>query len=328
MRQLVPALGLAAILAYAPVARAECTTPYTGDTLVADLPTLSLALRNLDDTTFGTAGKRLEAGMVCLSSSAPSPIFASAYRYIGTYRYLVLNDEAGARRWFRVALEIDATHNWDAAELDLGHPMRKLYEEERLTAPIAPTPIEGKLLASPAGSKLYLDGRPIDAAAATLDRPHILQQVGASDKSLRGSWLIEGNALPEQFLKDAALAEEAVDDKKKKPTKTRKPGEIASATTGSAVQVMVAKRERPPEKTPLILVGVAGVLGAGGVYAASYLSQQQFYEAQTTEEAEQLRQTTNTLVLASGGVLLAGLGIGYWGVILDGGAGVGVAGHF
>jgi hypothetical protein len=56
--------------------------------------------------------------MVCLSSSAPSPIFASAYRYIGTYRYLVLNDEAGARRWFRVALEIDATHNWDAAELD------------------------------------------------------------------------------------------------------------------------------------------------------------------------------------------------------------------
>lgn len=331
LRTLIPAVLLAALLAWSPSARAECAQPYTGEQLVSDLQTANLALRNLDDAVFGEVGKRLEGGIVCLSSAAPSPIFASTYRYIGAYHFLVLNDEPGARSWFRTAIEIDSTHRWDAAELDLTHPMRAVYEGERDAAVVGFAVLDGKSLAAPAGSKLFIDGRPLAEAGATTGRPHVVQQVGATDKALRGSWLISGNAIPEQFLRDASTVgavaveepETQVVRKKKKTDPTMVP-----SVQGDGLSVMKVERVRPPEKTPLIIVGGLGVAGAGVVYGLSALARQDFEAAQTTEELEAFQQQTNTLVLASGGILLAGLGIGYWGVILDGGGGLGVTGHF
>lgn len=328
MRSLSFVLVLATVLAWSPAARAECAQPYTGEQLVADLQTANLSLRTLDEEIFAQVGKRLEEGIVCLSSAAPSPVFASAYRYIGAYRFLMKNDEAAARRWFRTAIEIDSTHRWDAAELDLAHPMRTLYENERDAAVTGYTALEGKVLATPAGSKLFLDGRPMSDAGATVDRPHVVQQVGATDKTLRGSWLIEGNAIPEAFLRDGATFAPVAEAPVEKKGKKQKDPEMVPSVAGDGLAVMKIERVRPPEKTPLIVLGALGVAGAGTVYGLSAMSRADFDAATTTAELEATRQQTNTLVLASGGVLLAGLGIGYWGVILEGGAGVGVGGHF
>jgi hypothetical protein len=313
-------------VASSPVAHAECAQPYPGDQLVNDLQTMQLSLRTLDETTFGATGKRLDTGIACLASAAPSPIFASAYRYIGAYHFLVANDPEKARRWFRTSLEIEPTYLWDATELDLGHPMRAVFEEERQAASAETTKIAGKILNKPAGSTLTIDGRPLSDAAATLDRPHIVQQVG-SDRGVRGSWLIDGNDLPAQFLReDIPLAVEP--ESAPKASKKPKRGGESLTQASEGLQVQRVERLRPSEKTPLMLVGVAGVLGAGGVYAASFGARAQFDAATTTDELARSRDLTNALVIASGGVLLAGLGVGYWGIVLDGGAGVGVAAPF
>lgn len=327
MRNLLPALGLAALALWSSGARAECQQKYTGEQLVSDLQTLNVSLRNLDETTFATSAKRLEGGIVCLGSQAPPPIFASAYRYIGTYHYMVLKDEPGARKWFRTALEIDPTHTWDATELELSHPMRDVYEQERLVAPTNLATIEGKEVNLPAGSSLAIDGRPLVEAAAALDRPHIVQQI-AGDRSVRGTWLVEGNAIPPQFLRDPIVVA-TPEEEPKKEKKPRKAKETAGATVPSeGLQVMKIERVRPPEKTPLLIAGALGLVGAGGVYWASSFSRAEFDNASTTEELERTRTMTNAMVLASGGVLLAGAGVAYWGVILDGGAGVGVGVQF
>jgi hypothetical protein len=306
---------------------AECTQPYLGDQLVNDLQVMQVALRNLDEATFATAGKRLEAGVPCLTSSAPSPVFASAYRYIGAYYFLVGNDPAKASRWFRTALEIDPTYAWDANELDLGHPMRAAFEQERGSADTTPVAIAGKVINKPAGSTITIDGRPLTEASATADRPHVIQQIG-SDRSVRGSWLIDGNAIPPQFLRDEMAPATAVAEPEPvKPTKKKK-GEENLTQPSEGLQVQKVDRMRPAEKTPLMIGGALGVVAAGGIYAAAFAERQQFDRASTTEDLDASRTATNALVIASGGVLVLGLGIGYWGIVLDSGAGVGVAGHF
>lgn len=327
LRYFLSTVVLVAALGFSPAARAECTQPYPGDQLVNDLQVMQLAMRNLDEATFASAGKRLDVGMPCLTSAAPSPVFASAYRYIGAWHFLVNNDPDKARRWFRTSLEIDPTYAWDASELELGHPMRDVFEQERQVAPTGLAKIEGKVVNKPAGSSITIDGRPLDEAAATTDRPHVVQQVGA-DRSVRGSWLIEGNAIPAQFLRDEMAPVAADEPAEVKKVKKSKKSTVDLTQPSEGLQVQTVERLRPPEKTPLMIGGVLGVLGAGGVYAASFATRAQFDQATTTDELERTRDLTNALVLASGGVLLAGVGIGYWGIVLEGGAGVGVGGHF
>ncbi len=327
---------LAALLgagALAPrVAHAGCAAAYTSEQLVNDLTTVQLALRNLDEASFNTAGARLEAGIGCVGNPIPPMVFASAYRYVGAYHYLQKENDK-ARQWFRSALELDPTYNWDAQEMELDNPMRQVFEEERARAPIPPTEIPGKVLAQPAGSTLALDGRPLDKAAATADRPHVLQQVATSDRSVRGTWVIEGNAIPEQFLQDQTLSgltpeEQAKADKeaKKKPREKKKE-QVANVeyTDSGAVKI---DRLRPPEKTPLMVLGAVGIAGAAGIYAATFATHGEFENANSTEELVAAQTLTNALVLTSGGVLLVGMGVGYWGIVLDGGAGVGISGHF
>lgn len=326
MRTLLRTVTAALLLAWSTAARAECAQPYPGDQLVNDLQVMQVALRNLDEATFATAGKRLEAGIPCLTSSAPSPIFASAYRYIGAYHFLVNNDPTQASRWFRTALEIDPTYAWDANELDLSHPMRQVFEQERANANPDPVAIPGKVINKPAGSTVTIDGRPLTEPAATVDRPHVIQQIG-SDRGVRGSWLVEGNAIPPQFLRDEMAPAEPVAEVETKPTKKKKGDEnLTQPSEGLAVQKV--ERLRPAEKTPLMIGGALGIAAAGGLYAAAFAERQQFEQASTTEELDAARTATNAMVIASGGVLVLGLGIGYWGIVLDGGAGVGVAGHF
>ena len=102
------------------------------------------------------------------------------------------------------------------------------------------------------------------------------------------------------------------------------------ATTGEdGTQHLVIQRTRPKEKTPLLLVGGVGLAAAAGLYAYSWKVQQDFNEATTTAELERLQASNHAFVVASGASLLVGVGIGYWGVILDGNTvGFSVGGRF
>lgn len=343
---LIPATLHGLLVLFTPTAMADCPTAYTGSALVKDLGSVQSALRNLDDSAFAASGKSLEAGLPCLDMTAPPQLFASAYRYLGAVHYLVENDPEGARRWFRASLELDPTYQWDAQELDLGNPMRAVYEAERPNAPIPGDRVAGKDLDVPSGSAFLLDGRPLVEPRATPGRPHVVQVAVIGSRHADHTWLIDGNAFPDDTLRVPPPVVAVVEDPKKakkveakpepkpepkveskpvaktEPKPESKPKSAAATTTAvtgeDGVQHMVVKRTRPPEKTPLMIVGAVGLAGAVGLYAYSWKLDQDFNAATTTDELEKLQAQNHAFVIASGASLLVGAGIGYWGVILDG----------
>ena len=319
------ALAVALGLASSP-AHAECKAAYTGAQLVEDLEKMTLSLRSLDEVTFKAAGQRLETGLPCVGNPIPTAVFASAFRYIGTYHYLN-NDEPGSRRWFRSSLELDPTFYWDINDLGEGHPLRLLFEEERSTAGTPTTPVAGMQLNVPAGSKLLLDGRTLSEAAATLDRPHLLQVVGA-DNNVRQTFLIDGNNIPERFVRaegstDAVVADAGKDKGKGKDKKGSEP-EMAYGD----YEVRNIQRVRPAAKTPLMVTGAVAAVGAGAMYAATFATSARFDEATTTDDLNRYKTLTNALVIASGVTFAAGLGIEYAGFAMGASPGVFVGGHF
>ena len=259
------------------------------------------ALRNLDEATFKRIGQEMEVKLPCVGRKMTSRVYASAYRYIGTQHYLN-KDLVGANRWYLTALELDPTFEWDINDLGPGHPLRASFESQRELAAIDPEPVAGKMLLIPAGGSLYLDGRVITRAAATPGRPHLFQIISEADGSLRQSFVIDGNAIPPQFLQD----------------------EVAYGD----IRVVKVNRVRPLAKTPLMIAGGAGMMIAGGLFAASYATNTQFYSAGTTDDMLRYQSLTNTLVIASGLAAATGVSIGYAGVMMGTSSGVFIGGRF
>lgn len=297
---------------------ADCE-PYGSDKLVNDLQLLQLGLRNLDEATLSAAADRVKTGLPCLATTAPQPVFASLYRYLGTAAVLAGNNDE-ARRYFRSSLEIEPSYAWDVAELDQDSPIRTVFEEERGRAEDEPRLVSGAALAE--GSWM-LDGHSLSQPLATTDRPHVLQKVDG--KTVLGTWVIDGNSFPPEALGNPATAKSTAKSTSKSSKTT---GTSSKSSSSSTKSTSVVSRKLPPEKIPLIVGGAVLVAGAGGLYAWSFLARDQFDQASTLAEAESARTLTNGLVLGSGGALLVGLGVGYWGIALDGGAAFGISGSF
>lgn len=325
-------MGPTALVAYlllaAPSAHAAepaaCAAPYSTDTLAADLSAVQTALRTLDDAGFEAAGKRLEAGLVCLDRPVAPGVWSAAYRYIGAWHFLIPGDERTARRWFRSSLELDPAYAWDADEIDPAHPLRVVWEAERAVAAAEPVAVPDRAWAASGGAaRMFVDGRPSPTPAATLDRPHVVQRVRGSgpDATLEATWLVDGNLFPAELLAAPVVTAPPLPE----PPDRTPPPDTADDLGFSSVS---AVRERPPAKTPLLIVGAAGVLAAGGVYALSWDARQDFDAATTGPDLRRLRDRTNTFVLASGATLVVGVGIGTWGVALDGGGRAVVSGRF
>jgi hypothetical protein len=313
------ALGLALA---SPSVRAECTS-YTAAAMAEDLGAMTVAMRTGNDSNLTAGAKRIEIALPCLKTPVNQRVLASAYRYIGAGSFIA-GDTDKARRWFRAGLELEDTFAWDITELEEGSPMRGVFEEERAAAGAAPVAVAGKALEIPAGSKLLLDGRPLTKAAATPNRPHLLQVVAQSDNTVREVFVIEGNAIPEKFLIDEALAAAAAPpptkpEKKKgvKPVESRQQ----TGNIDSDYQEVVVYRVRPKAKTPMMVAGGVVALGAGAIYGVSFTTMAKFESAKTTAELDKYKGLTNTLVIASGATLAAGIGLTYTGIMLDGGGG-------
>lgn len=313
-------LGLVVPLtaAFGGVARAECAKAYTGQQLSQDLGAMSTALRGKDDASLKAAGQRLDAGLPCLDAPVPQPVFAAAYRSVGLYHYRFGNKDR-ANQWFKTGLELDSSFEWDIAEVEPGAPMRQVFDQLRGDAEVEPAPVEGQELVVPDGTKLVLDGRKLDEAAATQGRPHILQVISTADNSVSQTLLIEGNALPERFLQAVVVAEAGGDKKSKKDKK-------AGHTPTDDLSVVKVKRVRPAAKTPLMVGGAVLALGAGGIYGSTFATRAKFDAATTTADLTKYRSLTNTLVIASAATLAVGLSVEYAGIMLGatpGGAQVG-----
>jgi len=321
----VRALLVLLLATWSGAALADCPAPYTGTGIASDLSVASTALREQNDAQFKAVAARLEAGLPCADTLLPRQAVASAARDIGVAHFRA-GDEAGGKRWLRTALELDSTYSFDVDEMDFSDPLRTVYDEQRSAAGVAPTALQGKGLETPDGTAWYLDGRPLSAPSATLDRPHLLQRVSTADNKVLAAWIIDGNSFPAETLQSTVVAAAT-------PSKTKKAKEKAApapqpAADPDAYQVVQVNRLRPPAKTPLMILGGVGVLGGGAVYALSFAAHKEFEAATTTDALLSAQKKTNLLVLASGGVLVLGLGVGYVGVTLDAGPGWMIGGRF
>src|SRR6185436_17415861 len=80
------------------------------------------------------------------------------------------------------------------------HPIRMEFEDARVVASAMPEKTEGaKGLVAPSGSTFLLDGRPWTEAAATLDRPHVFQELKDGKQIVSGA-IIESNEFPKRYL--------------------------------------------------------------------------------------------------------------------------------
>ncbi len=305
-------------------AQAACDTPYTAAMASEDLGAMTVALRELDEATFTSAGARMDAGLPCLTERLPESAQAAAYRFLGAWKYLEGDKDIGSR-WFRTALEVDPAFAWDINDLPPGHPIRDAFEGERAIAGQPPVAIDGMVLDPPEGTEIYMDGSPLTRAAATTGRPHLVQVVVADDTRVKEGWLINGNELPESLLiteaeaqaREAALAAAANDGKKPKKKKERDALTTVSASGGDPFAVQTVRRVRPKAKTPLLITGAVGVVASGVIYGLSFPAHQRFEEATTTDDLLQAQTAANTLVIASGATLAVGMGIGIVGIQLD-----------
>jgi hypothetical protein len=325
-------LGLALIIAAPPEAHAQaaCTTNYTKTQLSEDIGQMTSSLRSLDERAFKLTGQRIEANLACLRTPVPPLVFAYAYRYIGAYHFLA-GDIDLARRWFRSGIELDPAFDWDVSELDVGHPLRRAFDEERNAGGAKSELVAGTMLNVAAGSSLSLDGRPLKKPSATPGRPHLVQVVGDDDQSVRKTYLIDGNNFPAELLQDESMAAAVPSEEKGKGKGKPKGGgtSVTSANPNDAYAVQQVQRVRPKAKTPMLISGGVVALGAGALYGVTFLTHQKFEDATTSEDMERYRSLTNTLVIGSGATLAVGLGVEYAGIMLGaGGTGFRLGGHF
>lgn len=301
---------------------AACERTYTSQALTEDLGVMTNALRDDNQTLLITTGGRMEAGLPCIRTKVPAQVFASAYRFIGASQFAKgKRDRAGA--WFRASLELSPTFEFDVNEVPMGSPLRQAFDAERGAAGQERVAVEGKELNLPAGSVLFLDGRKLTRPEASLGRPHLLQVIAESDNTVRQAFVIEGNAIPDQYLRDERAEVLAADG-----GRDAKP-EKGQHQPNYDLQAVKIKRVRPAAKTPLMLAGGAVALGSAGIYAASFSTRAKFDAAGTTADLERYQQLTNTLVIASGATLLVGLGVEYAGIMLGaGGNGIRMSGRF
>jgi hypothetical protein len=281
---------------------------------MSDMQTAQMALSIDDPDGFAQAGESLERGLPCLNEKTPARGLAAAYRIISLMAYRK-GDEPRSRRWVRTARELDPDYAWGAIELDPSDPYRLIYDSERQRAEAPEVPIEGMRLMVPEGSELLLDGRSLTKAEATMERYHVLQHFSEEEGHLR-TWIINGNGIPEDFLEEGEPEVAAADTKKKKKSK----GKVADHAPYAPGDITVVDRVAPKGKKPAIAMGFVGALAAGGAYAGSYLIRQSFDSSQSEEDLYRYRRMTNGLVVASGALLVVGLGVGWWGVAVEGGA--------
>ena len=310
---------------------ADCDQPYTTDQLLTDLEAVETAAQTGEPEGSITAADRMERGMGCLDEKLVPMLIGRTYRSIGA-GFLVGGDTNSGQRWFRTAVEVDPGFEFGLEEYAVDDPVRTAYDAIRMGPSANPAAVEGMSLIE---GKFFLDGRSLTEAAATRGRPHLLQLVGDDVQS----WLIDGNSFPAAVLAGGAAPEAVADAGKPKKVKEPKVKKVKepkvkkdkTAETDDAVADGPPPppptdsggtrfgRQRPPEKTPLIIGGGAIIAGAGVMYGLAIVQRQKFDDVKDSEEDLRKAQlATNRLYLGSLGVLAVGAGTLTWGIVLDG----------
>ena len=292
--RVLPVFGLL----YAHTAQAECEESYVVSSVMSDIKKAKSAIETSNNASLVTVGKNVESKILCLDASLLSngQVFEKLYRIIG-YGYYYDGDKANAKKWFSAAQEALPSFRF-ASDASEESTLRQYYEEVR-TSRQEKQGVEGKLLQIPAGTKLYLNGNLVSSSEFSkgqYNHAYLLSEVG-DNIQVQARFSFEDN-FPEELLK--------VDD-------------------GSDVYDASMKkvdRIRPPEKTPLMILGGVTTIAAAGLYGYTFKTNQDFEAATNPDDMRSIQSLNNNLIITAGVVGFVGFGLGYTGVLIDSNGGI------
>lgn len=335
-RMSVPAFLIAGIVS-SNVAFADCAAPYTSDALLEDLGNVETFLMENNNEAAGATARSMEGKIGCLGETLPGIIIGRTYRAIGAGLYVGGSVPRG-EQWFKTSIVVDPTFDYGVQDLPEGHTLITTFGDLKRLPGVPPEPLTGKTFVT---GTHYVDGKKLTTPTAVPGIPHLYQK---SDGTAVTSWLIEGNAFPDTVLAGAAVASGGTSkepakgsdkggaEKAPKPEKggtakapePEKGGKEPAKDAGkgkpsaSPSKVTTVARRRPPEKTPLMIGGIAIIGGSGAVYYMAMQAREQFDGiTDDANAAEQMASKTNSLVVASGVVLGVGAGALTWGLVVD-----------
>lgn len=312
----IPALLIALIAPSGLAHAADCAEIYTIDALLSDLSAVEIAAQEGQADGSLTSARNLQAGLACMDERLVPALVGRTYRSIGA-GMIVGGDTERGQQWFATAVEVDPQFSFGVQEFADGHPVQAAYRKAKDDVDSAQSVKAGAPFAE---GKFYLDGRSLSEPEATLGRPHLFQrnQDGVT------SWIIEGAAFPDSVLAaESAVASASADEgksksKDKSKDKSKRKDKAKDAAPAKSTEGLYV-RERPPEKTPLIIGGATIIVGAGAMYGAAVLSRRKFDGIGDSEsDLRRAQLTTNRLYMGSIALLAVGVGTTTWGVILDG----------
>ncbi len=286
---------------YTSQAEARCDGAlYTAENIIKDIGDMDSAIGEDNLVSIKTIGERMARDLLCMSTPAPPMVFATLYRHLGVY-YHVMNNPQEGNRWFRSAIEIDPSFEWEPSVLPLDRAERQEFEQQRLIAGAEPDFLEDKIFSLPEGTILYLDGHMISEPSAVEERPHVLLLVQESSKNVEARYLIDGNNFPEVLLTEGSVNQED-----------------AQKVEDDLLAVKQVYRMRPAIKTPLLISSAVTLTAAASMYGVTTKTNASFYEkGKTYDEYKSIQRTNNNLVIGSVVSLVIGVGTGYTGALID-----------
>jgi hypothetical protein len=301
-----------------------CGQPFDAQDLLASYQTVQFMMASGDADAAVDAGTDLEAGLACLTALVPPALFAGVYRSLGA-THAFAEEEAEATKWFLIARQLDNTSTFGVDELAFDSPVRALFDAAGSESAIAPVRVPGKSLLTPENSMILLDGVEIHEAAATPNRYHSLQ-LAHLDGRIRRTWIIEGNAFPAILLQEGVEEEEqtvAIEEGSGQEGLTVLHDQEGMPAGYDVDDFVRLSRDRPPLKTPSMMAGGATLAGSLILYGASFYTQSRFGSATTEDELFRYQKLTNRLTVGASSLFVLGGAAGSWGVMMNGGPGLG-----
>lgn len=289
---------------------ASACEPYPNAALLDDVTALEAELR--DGKSPREHALAVTDRLPCLEQTVSAPVLARTYRDIGASLF----PSADAGRWLATSKALDGSFTF--ARGDVSASVMVAWDA---AAPGDPVRVAGRAFGP---GRHYLDGKPLKEPKALPGVPHLYQWDAAGQVR---TWLIEGSAFPDGVLVTPAGAlsrpgrtfgESAASDVRMDALRADAPPAPAPPRS-TGTKAIIAEPERPPEKTPLLVGGIAGLLGSAALYGIAASERSRFDAAPDQDTMDSARASTNRLTIASGATLLVGGGVlGYSLTLPDG----------
>lgn len=270
-----------------------CLQPMSRIQLGAALGDIDESFRENDVLDARIRLDQLGDRLACYTEPMVPELFARYARYLAL-AWFFRQDDDQVVRWGLSSRLAAPELGWDAVQFPREHPMRQRVEEAEMP------PLGGQDLhfVVPDDGAVVVNGQLLAEPRVPADVP-VLVQVFDGNRVLVASFWQDGNLFPPDFVAPGA-----------DPLPT-------PSWWGSEGGPVVVAHDRGPFPVVPVVAGSALLVTSAVTYALAASAAGSMAELRTGEELTAARTRANAFVLVSGVTLVAGLGVGAGGLLLD-----------